>query len=133
MEIRYSDSKNIDAKDLEELFLSVDWSSGRYPDKLAVAIAHSGTVITAWDGDKLVGLASALDDSIMTAYIHYVLVNPAYQGKGVGKGIMERISARYKDYLRIVLIAYTDSVPFYKACGYQDKDGIPMNITTLWT
>jgi len=42
---------------------------------------HNSTrVISAWDGDKLVGLVRALDDGETVAFLHYLLVDPAYQG-----------------------------------------------------
>ena len=77
------------SKELEELFLSVEWSSGHYPDKLEIAMRNYATVYTAWDGDRLIGLLSAMDDGVMTAYIHYLLVRPEYQGRGVGKQLLE--------------------------------------------
>ena len=81
MDIGYRDTKDLNENDLKDLFLSVNWSSGHYPEKLALAMKNSGSVFTAWDGDRLIGLINALDDGIMTAYIHYLLVDPDYQGK----------------------------------------------------
>jgi len=119
---------------LEDLFLSVEWSSGHYPDKLAVAMQNYETVYSAWDGDLLVGLISAMDDGIMTAYIHYLLVRPEYQGKGIGEQLIERTKEKYKDYLRIVLVAYDKECGFYEHCGFKKgEDETPMFITELWT
>ena len=78
----------------------------------------SATVFSAWDDDKLVGLISALDDSIMTAYVHFLLVNPDYQGKGIGTALLRMIADKYKDYLRIVLVAYDDKIKFYQSGGF---------------
>ena len=40
----------------------------------------------------------------------------------------------YKDYLRIVLIAYDNELHFYEQCGFQkNNDASPMCITSLWT
>jgi len=122
------------SKQLEDLFLSVEWSSGHYPDKLAIAMQNYETVFTAWDGERLVGLISAMDDGIMTAYIHYLLVRPEYQGKGIGKQLIERTKEKYKDYLRIVLVAYDKECGFYEHCGFKKgEDETPMFITELWT
>ena len=66
------------AEQIEELFLSVKWISGKYPDRLYRALLNSSTVITAWDNKRLVGLVRVLDDGGMVAYIHYVLVHPDY-------------------------------------------------------
>lgn len=132
--ITYSNQKEFTPKELEALFLSVNWSSGHYPDKLATAMSKSGTVYSAWNDSKLIGLVNALDDGIMTAYVHYLLVDPAYQGQGIGKELIRLISDRYQDYLRIVLISYGDEVGFYEECGFKPgKDGVPMYVTSLWT
>ena len=134
MDIQYLDIKDFTENDLKNLFLSVNWSSGHYPAKLVTAIKNSGTVFTAWDGDKLVGLVNALDDGVMTAYIHYLLINPDYQGNGIGKELVRLITEKYKDYLRIVLIAYDEEIGFYEQCGFEaGKEKTPMFITALWT
>ena len=132
--ITYKDTHDFTADELQDLFLSVEWSSGHFPDKLVIAMKHFETVYTAWDGDKLVGLVCAMDDSIMTAYIHYMLVRPEYQKMGIGKALIEKMKAHYKDYLRIVLVAYDKELGFYEHCGFEKaKDDSAMFITSLWT
>ena len=134
MSVKYRDIKTFDEEDLKNLFLSVDWSSGHYPQKLVVAMKNSGSVFTAWDDNKLVGLINSFDDGVMTAYVHYLLVNPAYQGKGIGKELVRLISEKYKDYLRIVLVAYDKEIGFYEQCGFEvGEEKTPMFITSLWT
>ena len=134
MKITYKETKNFSADDLKELFLSVNWASGKHCDKLVIAMKNSGTVYSAWDGKKLAGLVNVLDDSIMTAYIHYLLVNPEYQGNGIGKELMQRVCDKYKDYLRLVLIAYEREAEFYRHCGFKIAKGdVPMFITSLST
>lgn len=134
MEITYKNIHDFKQSDLQELFLSVDWSSGHYPEKLVIAMENFETVYTAWDKDKLVGLICAMDDGVMTAYIHYLLVNPDYQDMGIGKKLVEKMKDRYKDYLRIVIVAYNEEIGFYESCGFEKADGAsPMFITELWT
>ena len=118
MNIEYKDTKIFHPGKLQELFLSVKWTSGQYPEKLVYAMKHSGSVYSAWDDDKLVGLINALDDGIMTAYVHFLLVNPAYHGKGIGKELLRMITEKYKDYLRIVLISENKEVGFYQNSGF---------------
>lgn len=36
------------------------------------------------DENRLAGLVAVMDDGTMTAYVHYLLVYPRYQGYGVG-------------------------------------------------
>lgn len=56
MDIKFKETKEFTKQQLEQLFLSVNWSSGKYPDRLVRAMENSSNVISAWDGDKLVGL-----------------------------------------------------------------------------
>ena len=118
MNIEYKDSKVFQPKELQELFLSVKWVSGRYPEKLVEAMKNSGSVFSAWENDKLIGLINVLDDGSMTAYVHFLLVNPAYQGKRIGKSLLQKTAEKYKNYLRIVLISEDSEVGFYQNCGF---------------
>ncbi len=79
--ITYTEKKIFTQEQIRELFLSVGWISGEYPDRLYKALINSSTVITAWDGERLTGLVRLLDDSELVAYMHYVLVHPDYKGK----------------------------------------------------
>lgn len=134
MAITYKDIHDFSESELQRLFLSVEWSSGHYPDKLVVAMKNFKTVYTAWDGNRLVGLICAMDDGVMTAYIHYLLVEPAYQGQGIGKRLVKKMKEKYRDYLRIVIVAYNEEVGFYESCGFKKADDAsPMFITSLWT
>lgn len=134
MDIRYSDTHDFSREDLERLFLSVEWSSGHYPDKLVIAMKNFETVYSAWDGDRLVGMICAMDDGVMTAYVHYLLVDPEYHGRQIGRTLVESVKKKYKDYLRIALIAYDKERSFYENCGFKKgEDESPMFITSLWT
>lgn len=132
--VEYRDIHDFKQEDLQRLFLSVDWSSGHYPEKLVVAMKNYETVYSAWDGERLVGMICAMDDGIMTAYVHYLLVDPEYQGRHIGQKLVELVKEKYKDYLRIVLNAYNTKLGFYRSLGFKDgADETPMFITELWT
>ena len=62
---------------------------------------NSSNVITAWEDNKLAGLIRVLDDSELLAQIHYVLVNPKFQGQGIAGNLVEMVKEKYKDYLYI--------------------------------
>ena len=132
--ITYRDSHEFTPTELERLFLSVEWSSGHFPDKLVAAMRGFKTVFSAYDGDTLVGMICVMDDGVMNAYLHYLLVDPAYQGQGVGRQLVEMIKQKYKDYLRIAVIGYDAELSFYENCGFvKSKDASPLFITSLWT
>lgn len=124
MAITYTDTKNFSENNLHELFQSVNWLSANYPARLKKALVHCETVFTAWDQDKLIGLVNAIDDGELTAYVHYLCVNPAYQGQGIGKELLRRIKEKYKTYLYIILIAENEPlIAYYKQNGFEYLDG----------
>ena len=134
MGIVYKDIHEFSEKDLEQLFLSVEWSSGHFPDKLKIAMKNFSTVYSAWDGDKLIGMICAMDDGIMNAYVHYLLVNPEYHGQTIGRTLVKMIKEHYKDYMRIIVIAYNNEMHFYENYGFEKSEvSSPMFITSLWT
>ena len=116
--ITYRQTKTLAPDDLEKLFLSVNWESGRHKDKLSQALANYGYVLTAWDQDRLVGLIGAMDDGIMTAYVHYLCVDPAYQKHGIGQTLIRQLKDHYQDYLKICLCAVNTYVSFYEQQGF---------------
>lgn len=118
MTISYHNTREFTPAALEELFLSVQWESGRHPGRLAEALRHYGAVFSAWDGERLVGLAASMDDGTMTAYVHYLLVHPRYQGHGIGSRLLDLCKKHYTGYLSVVLTSYREGVPFYERNGF---------------
>lgn len=128
--ITYTEEKKFDNKSVIDLFPSVGWVSAQYPTRLYKALMYSSTVITAWDGDRLVGLVRVLDDSELVAYMHYVLVHPDYHGQGIAGTMVEMVKEKYKDYLYIELMPEErKNAAFYEKHGFQImEDGVAMQL-----
>ena len=130
MNINYTEEKNFTQDDVQRLFLSVGWVSGQYPSRLYKALMNSSTVITAWDGDRLVGLIRLLDDSELVAYMHYVLVDPEYHGNGIAGEMLRRVKEKYKNYLYIeIMPEESKNAAFYEKHGFSVMpDGVAMQL-----
>jgi ribosomal protein S18 acetylase RimI-like enzyme len=132
MTIDYREDKDIDASQLQDLFLALKWDSGNYPEKLHSAFAGSDRVFSAWEGDRLVGLVSAISDGSMTAYIPYLVVHPEYQNRGIGRALLTHMLDHYSDCAKKVLTSFDHAVDFYKQFGFEVEEGqTPMIITDL--
>ena len=128
--MKYTEEKIFNEKQVQDLFLSINWLSGNYPKRLYKALMHSSTVITVGDQARLVGLVRVLDDSAMMAYIHYVLVHPDYQGQGIAGKMIEMVKEKYKDYLYIeVMPEESKNALFYQKFGFKImEDCVAMQI-----
>ena len=91
MNIIYNDTKkDLPIDPLHELFVAVGWSDGgALPEDMKAGFIrpwiHSTLVVSAWDGDKLVGAVRVLSDTMFRSIIYDLLVAPEYQRQGIGK------------------------------------------------
>ncbi|MCQ9209343.1 GNAT family N-acetyltransferase [Granulicatella seriolae] len=123
--ITYKESKEIKQTDIKSLYSSVKWTN--YTNNLAKlenAINHSLSVITAWDGEKLVGLIRAVGDGETILYIQDILVHPDFQNQQIGTNLMNQMLHKYTDIRQKVLL--TEEAPdvrhFYQKFGFSSCD-----------
>ena len=79
---------------------------------------NSHSLLTAWDGGRLVGLGNAISDGHLVVYYPHLLVDPEYQGTGIGSELMRRLKAIYEGFHQHVLIADGRAIDFYEKCGF---------------
>lgn len=73
------------------------------------------------------GLGNALSDGALVVYYPHLLVLPAYQRRGVGRAILDRLRTRYAGFHQHVLIADHAAAAFYRRCGFRDAgDTVPL-------
>ncbi len=119
----HADSPVSDAEVLG-LYDAVGWSAyTRDPEVLLRAIRNSSFVVTARGASgELVGLARAISDDATICYLQDILVNPAFQGAGAGRELLEAVETRYGHVRQTVLL--TDNEPgqrsFYEALGFTE-------------
>lgn len=114
---------------LLQLYDSVGWSAYTVaPETLGEALAGSAWVATRWDGERLVALARVMSDDATMAYLQDILVDPAYQGRGLGRA-MGRLALDRFDHVRQFMVL-TDDRPkqaaFYRSLGLVDIEGSPL-------
>lgn len=129
-QIIFSTERNIDFYELEELCDRVGWAR-RPIRKVKKAIEHSFLVVSMWEvvGKKrrLIGFARATSDHAFNATIWDVVVDPKFQGRGLGKAMMKYSISQLRsaDISNITLFADPQVVKFYQRLGFiLDPEGI---------
>ncbi|MDR1558439.1 MAG: GNAT family N-acetyltransferase [Clostridiales bacterium] len=103
MNITYNDKlKDLPIEPLHALFVAVGWPPDEpLPDELRKGFMqswlHSTLVISAWDGENLVGAVRVLSDTIFRSIIYDLLVDPEYHGNGIGSELVRRCKAHFLD------------------------------------
>ncbi|KAF8007557.1 hypothetical protein BT93_K1536 [Corymbia citriodora subsp. variegata] len=134
-QIIFSSGGDVDVYDLQALCDKVGWPR-RPLSKMAAALKNSYIVATLHSvrnstgsdesaQTKLIGMARATSDHAFNATIWDVLVDPSYQGQGLGKTLVENLirTLLQRDIGNISLFA--DSKDFYRNLGFEaDPEGI---------
>ncbi|MBR3040789.1 MAG: GNAT family N-acetyltransferase [Lachnospiraceae bacterium] len=118
--------KEITPEEYLELRRKVGWCL--FPVEEAKAgIDNAYLVICARDGEKAVGVVRLLWDGGYIAMLSDVIVDPEYQGQGIGRFLVESTIRRMKDDMKpgykvkLNLMAAKGKEPFYEKFGFVQR------------
>lgn len=121
--IRYEVNVPVDPKAVATLFR--DSGIHRpYDDlpRIAQMVAQADLTVTAWDGDRLVGIARGLTDWCYCCYLSDLAVARNYQRSGIGSALLERVQREIGDAVTLVLVSAPEAMPFYERFGLPRTD-----------
>lgn len=108
--------------EFERLFETTGWNAeyGLGPADLASALHGSAFAVAAYDGERAVGCGRVVSDGIVHALIVDVIVDPAYQGRGIGRELMTRLvdECRRRRIRDVQLFCATGKRGFYERVGF---------------
>jgi GNAT superfamily N-acetyltransferase len=123
MDIQIKETLDVNQADIIAIYKANGWSSAEKPDLLYQALLNSHSFVTAWDGERLIGLGNALSDGYLVVYYPHLIIHPDYQGKGIGKLILNKLQEKYVGFHQQILVADGKAIDFYKKCGFE-KAGV---------
>jgi ribosomal protein S18 acetylase RimI-like enzyme len=111
--------KNLDPDALRLLFASAGLTRrARDSDELMTRwLAGTGDVVSAWDGDELVGFARLISDGATNAYVSTMAVAPRWQDRGLGTRIMRSLMDG-RESMKLVLESAVGAERFYERLGF---------------
>ena len=120
--ISYSDKAPITAKQAIDLYKRSTLGERRPINNVSTfesMLKHANLMITAWDGDKLIGISRSLTDFSYVTYLADLAVDEQYQRMGIGKQLIEETKARLDPECLIVLIAAPKANAYYEHLGFE--------------
>jgi predicted N-acetyltransferase YhbS len=90
--------------------------------RMAKMLEGANLVITAWDGDALVGLARSLSDFAFCTYLSDLAVRLSHQRQGIGQELMRRTQAAGGE-ATLYLFAAPRAVEYYPHVGFAAGSG----------
>ncbi|WP_019504048.1 GNAT family N-acetyltransferase [Pleurocapsa sp. PCC 7319] len=123
-----ADKLNLDFVQLQRLLAKTAfWARERNIDELQIAIANSNPVVTVWDKQRLIGFARATSDGIYRAAIWDVVIDPDYQGVGLGRKLVQTVlSHPLVSKVERVYLTTTHQQSFYERIGFERNETTTM-------
>lgn len=88
-------------------------------NRIKKMIDNANLIITAWDGQKLVGILRGFSDFSYTCYISDIAVNKDYHNNGIGQDMIHKVEDIVNGECSIVLIASPDAAEYYEMLGFE--------------
>jgi GNAT superfamily N-acetyltransferase len=118
-EIQYLMERSISAAQLADVFQRSGISRPVEDlERMGKMLAHANLLITAWDGDMLVGVARGLSDFSFCCYLSDLAVDAAYQTKGIGGELLRMTRELIGPQASLLLLAAPSAMPYYPKQGF---------------
>jgi predicted N-acetyltransferase YhbS len=119
--IEYKVGNNLDLDEVIELYRASTLGERRPVgdrQRMQKMLEHANLVITAWDGDLLVGIARSMTDFAYCTYLSDLAVRLSHQRQGIGKELVRRTREEAGSAAKIILLAAPKAVDYYPHIGF---------------
>jgi len=119
--IEYKNTPDLDADAVIELYVASTLGERRPVHdrrRMETMVRASDILISAWDGELLVGVARSITDWVWTTYLADLAVRLSHQRSGIGKELMRRTQEAAPE-ARLLLLAAPAAVDYYPRVGFK--------------
>lgn len=122
MNIDYRDNASISLEAAIDLYRRSTLGERRpidRPDIFEGMLENASLTVTAWHGDRLVGIARTLTDFSYVAYLADLAVDAEYQRRGIGERLIQETRGRLGTECMVVLLAAPKANEYYPKLGFE--------------
>ena len=110
------------------------WGQGPSIEQTRLAMDNTLFRVSIYDGERIVAMARAIGDKGLCYYIKDVVVLPEYQGKGIGRMLINELLSFINENgvpetnIFVELCAMPDKIPFYEKFGFSANEAQRLRI-----
>jgi ribosomal protein S18 acetylase RimI-like enzyme len=112
------DDKTIDWAELSELYRIAPLGN-KPAEHLRRAFTNSMFKCFVFDNGILVGAGRAIADGVDCSYLCDIIVHPDFQGQGIGKAMVRKLTELSAGHAKIILYANPGKEGFYRKLGFR--------------
>lgn len=83
---------------------------------------NADLIVTAWDGDLLVGVSRSITDWVYCCYLSDLAVRQEYQNLHIGKTLIELTKEKVGDQSMLLLISVPSALEYYPKVGFTKQE-----------
>ena len=83
---------------------------------------NSNLIVTAWDGDLLVGVSRCITDWVWSCYLADLAIRSEYKKSGIGKKLINLIKEKLGEQSMILLLSVPTAMEYYPKVGFSKED-----------
>lgn len=122
-----TDKAKLDLNYIQSVLSKTYWAEG-IPVETVEKAVNGSICFGIYDKNKQIGFARLITDAATFAYLADVFIDAAYQGKGLGKWLIEEIMKHESvQGLRRFMLATKDAHGLYRQYGF-----VPLTNTERW-
>lgn len=121
--ITYCTGNDLDLDAVIELYRASTLGERRPVDdreRMRLMLANANLVVTAWDGELLVGMARSLSDFSYATYLSDLAVRGSHQRQGIGRELIRRTQEQGGQ-ATIILLSAPKAVEYYPRLGFTQQ------------
>ena len=84
-------------------------------------VNNSNLMVTAWDSDKLIGIARSMTDFHYACYLSDLAVAATYKNSGIGKELQNITQAQLGPKCKLILVAAPAANSYYGHLGFTNN------------
>ena len=92
------------------------------PPRIARMLAAATLVVSAWDGNRMVGVARSLTDFSYACYLSDLAVDGEYQKQGIGRGLIEHTREEIGPEVLLLLVPLPSAMEYYPRLGFERSE-----------
>lgn len=119
--IEYRVGNELDLDEVIELYRASTLGERRPMDdreRMRLMVANANLIVTAWDGDLMVGISRSVTDFVYATYLSDLAVRLSHQRLGIGKELIRRTRAEAVQ-ANVILLAAPKAVDYYPHIGFE--------------
>jgi len=123
--ISYRTGNNLDVDAVIELYKSCSLGARRPSDdrpRMAAMLANANLVISAWDGDLMVGISRSVSDFAYATYLSDLAVRESHQKLGIGRELIRLTQEAGGPQTTVILLSAPAAVNYYPRIGFTRHD-----------